>query len=63
MTTHNCDVLIIGGGMVGMCVAHQLLERGMTSSITIIDKERVLGRHSSGQILVSYILFVLRRKP
>tara|TARA_B100000674_G_scaffold498945_1_gene540540 strand:+ start:1902 stop:3134 length:1233 start_codon:yes stop_codon:yes gene_type:complete len=49
MTTHNCDVLIIGGGMVGMCVAHQLLERGMTSSITIIDKERVLGRHSSGR--------------
>ena len=35
--------------MVGLCIAHQLLERGMTRSITILDKEPELGRHSSGR--------------
>lgn len=50
MTSINhCDVLIIGGGMVGLCIAHQLLERQITRSITILDKEPELGRHSSGR--------------
>ena len=49
MTSHRSDVLILGGGMVGLCIAHQLLERGMTRSITILDKEPELGRHSSGR--------------
>ena len=43
------DVVIIGGGMVGLCIAHQLLERQITRSITIIDKEPELGSHSSGR--------------
>ena len=49
MTRHRSDVLIVGGGMVGLCVAHQLMERGITKSITILDKEPELGRHSSGR--------------
>jgi len=49
MTFHRSDVLILGGGMVGLCIAHQILERGMTRSITILDKEPELGRHSSGR--------------
>ncbi|QNI95447.1 FAD/NAD-binding oxidoreductase [Synechococcus sp. A15-127] len=35
--------------MVGLCLAHQLLERKITSSITVLDKEPGLGRHSSGR--------------
>ena len=49
MISHSCDVLIVGGGMVGLCIAHQLLERDVTSSITVLDKEQDLGRHSSGR--------------
>ena len=49
MSNHQCDVLILGGGMVGLSIAHQLLERQITRSITIIDKEPELGRHSSGR--------------
>ena len=49
MSTSNTDVLILGGGMVGLSIAHQLLERGITSSITILDKEPELGLHSSGR--------------
>ena len=49
MTLQHSDVLIIGGGMVGLCIAHQLLERGMTKGVTLLDKESELGRHSSGR--------------
>jgi len=35
--------------MVGLCIANQLLERGIGRSITVIDKEPELGRHSSGR--------------
>jgi len=47
--TEHSDVLIVGGGMVGLCLAHQLLVRGISDSITILDKEPELGRHSSGR--------------
>jgi len=43
------DVVIIGGGMVGLAVAHQLLERSPGRTIVILDKEKTLGRHSSGR--------------
>jgi L-2-hydroxyglutarate oxidase len=49
MTAQNCDVVILGGGIVGLSIAHQLLERNITKSITILDKEPELGRHSSGR--------------
>ena len=34
---------------MGLSIAHQLIERGITRSITILDKEPVLGLHSSGR--------------
>ena len=48
-SNQHCDVLIVGGGMVGLCIAHQLLERGISRNITVLDKEPELGRHSSGR--------------
>lgn len=45
----SCEVLIIGGGMVGLCIAHQLLERKIARKIIVIDKEKELGKHSSGR--------------
>ena len=35
--------------MVGLSIAHQLIERGITRSVTILDKEPELGLHSSGR--------------
>jgi len=49
MSRQSCDVLIIGGGMVGLSIAHQLLEQDVTRSIFVIDKEPKLGLHSSGR--------------
>ncbi len=44
----NADFLIIGGGMVGLSIANQLLERDISKKIVVIDKEKSLGMHSSG---------------
>ena len=43
------DFLIIGGGMVGLSIANQILEKGISKKIIIIDKEPQLGMHSSGR--------------
>ena len=41
MEIKSCDYLIVGGGIVGLTIAHQLVERKFTSNIIIIDKEVV----------------------
>ncbi len=49
MSAGSADVLIVGGGMVGLAIAHQLLERSPGRSIVVLDKETSLGQHSSGR--------------
>ena len=39
----NFDFCIAGGGMVGLSIANQLIERKFSKSILIIDKEENLG--------------------
>ena len=45
----NCDVIIIGGGIVGLTIAYQLLERDISSNIFIVERESRLGVHTSGR--------------
>ena len=45
----NEEIIILGGGMVGLSLAIQLIERKISNKITIIDKEKVLGMHTSGR--------------
>ncbi len=49
MKTYNCDIVIIGGGIVGLCIANQLVKRNISSNIIILDKEATLGLHTSGR--------------
>ncbi len=49
MKNYNCDFLIAGGGMVGLAIASQLINRKISRNIVIIDKEIKLGMHSSGR--------------
>jgi len=44
----RCDVLIIGGGIVGLSIARELQRRGV-HSITVLEKESRLGVHASGR--------------
>ena len=45
---NHFDFCIVGGGMVGLSIANQIIERKIASKIIIIDKEKELGLHSSG---------------
>ncbi|WP_413744842.1 NAD(P)/FAD-dependent oxidoreductase [Synechococcus sp. MIT S9451] len=49
MTSFNCDILIVGGGMVGLSLAYQVLGRGISKNIIVLDKEDKFGVHSSGR--------------
>ncbi|ADV46517.1 L-2-hydroxyglutarate oxidase [Nitratifractor salsuginis] len=45
----TCDFLIIGAGIIGLSMAHNLRQRYPEASIVVIDKEPELGRHASGR--------------
>ena len=45
----STEIIIIGGGMVGLSLAYQLLERGISKDIIILEKEKDLGMHTSGR--------------
>lgn len=53
MLNHNnrqtTDICIIGAGMVGLSIAHQILKRYPSISVTVIEKEPDAGVHSSGR--------------
>ena len=43
----STEIIIVGGGMVGLSSAYQLYERGISKDIIIFDKEKELGMHTS----------------
>ncbi len=45
----STEIIIIGGGMVGLSLAYQLFERGIAKDIIIFEKEKDLGVHTSGR--------------
>ena len=45
----STDVLILGGGIVGLTVAKQIKERFSDLKIIVLEKEKQIGQHSSGR--------------
>ena len=46
---NSTDIIILGGGMVGLSLAHQIKIKNKNLSIKILDKEKYLGLHNSGR--------------
>lgn len=44
----SCDFLVVGGGILGLAVANELLRRGC-EDIVVVEKEKSLGAHASGR--------------
>ena len=48
MPRFDTHILIVGGGIVGLTIARELILNGH-EGITVIDKEKDLGKHASGR--------------
>ena len=46
---HHPDFVIIGAGIVGVCIALELKSRFPDASITVLEKEQGLAKHASGR--------------
>lgn len=43
------DFVIVGGGIIGVCVGYQLIKKYPKSKIAIVEKEDCLARHQTGR--------------
>jgi len=43
------DLLIIGGGIVGLATAHRFLERFPGKRVVVLEKEKAIARHQTGR--------------
>jgi len=48
-STSNPDILVVGGGIVGLAVARAARVRWPDSSVTLLEKENQVGLHGSGR--------------
>lgn len=46
---HHADFAIVGGGIVGLALARELLRRAPGASVVVFEKEEGLGEHASGR--------------
>lgn len=44
----RCDLAIVGGGIVGLAVAREMIRRNPRTSIAVLEREGHLGAHQSG---------------
>ena len=44
-----CDYLIIGAGVIGLCLGLKLMERSSDARVVIVEKEGSIAEHASGR--------------
>lgn len=46
---HECDIVIVGGGIVGLATAQELALRHPNLRLALVEKESSLARHQTGR--------------
>ena len=46
---HNRNLIVIGGGLIGLATAYQYLKQNPGHSVTLLEKEQTVGIHQSGR--------------
>src|SRR3954463_14973354 len=44
----ECDLLVVGGGIIGLAVAREALRRRPGGSVAVLERESAVGRHQTG---------------
>lgn len=44
----SCDIAVVGGGIVGLAVARELIRRNPHASVCVLEREREIGTHQTG---------------
>src|SRR5271165_7024821 len=44
----RCDLAIVGGGIVGLAVARELIARNPRASVCVLERESEIGTHQTG---------------
>jgi (S)-2-hydroxyglutarate dehydrogenase len=44
----RCDLAVVGGGIVGLAVARELIRRNPQASVCVLEREREIGTHQTG---------------
>ena len=44
----RCDLAIVGGGIVGLAVARELIARNPGASVCVLEREAEIGTHQTG---------------
>jgi L-2-hydroxyglutarate oxidase LhgO len=49
MLPDRAEVLVVGGGIIGLTLARELVRTGKAHDVVVLEKEPELGRHASGR--------------
>jgi L-2-hydroxyglutarate oxidase len=49
MTPSECDIAVVGGGILGLAVARELLDRHPGARLCVLEAEDGIGRHQTGR--------------
>lgn len=49
METPEVNVVVVGGGIIGLATAHQIMRRFPDHQVIVLEKEKVLAQHQSGR--------------
>ena len=53
MESSQYDIVIIGGGILGLSTAMQLLERSPQWRVAVVEKEEELATHQTGTVTIA----------